>query len=147
MVEHAARSKHHTGWAGALAVAAELSRREYDAAITLGNTPALDLICSSPGRTSFTVQVKSLSAHNWVLIRKEHLTGLRRLDLYFVVVVVPNDVSEPFSFHILTHAEVCELYEMQPKKRNDGKPLKPGMEGVAWADVAQYLGRWGKLPA
>ena len=67
------RTSHYTAWAGLLALAAELSRRGYDAAITLGNTPSLDLICSSPSGTPFTVQVKSLSAANWVLIQKAML--------------------------------------------------------------------------
>ena len=47
------RSRHHTAWAGAFAVAAELSRREYDAAITVGNSvPTLSSQSVNPGVTS-----------------------------------------------------------------------------------------------
>ena len=64
MAKKATRSTQHTGAAGTLAVASELSRRGYDAAITLGNTPTLDILCSSPDGTPFTVQVKSVSSHS-----------------------------------------------------------------------------------
>jgi len=141
------RSRHHTGWAGALAVAAELSRREYDAAITLGNTPALDLICASPTGKSFTVQVKSLTAGNWVLIKKAQLEQEPRDDLYFAVVLVPANDEDPFVFHILTHAEACALYGQQRRTKRDGTPYKPGMEGLSWGQVRPHQGRWDKLPS
>ena len=141
------RSRHHTAWAGALAVAAELSRNRYDAAITLGNTPALDLICSSPGQKSFTVQVKSVASSTFVLIQKKHLEGPPRDDLYFAVVLVPPpDVLQPFVFHILTHTEVCEIYGNYSGLKKDGQPYKAGMEGLSWADVKPFRDRWAKLP-
>ena len=144
------RSPHHTGWAGALAVAAELSRREYDAAITLGNTPVLDLICASPSGQSFTVQVKSLTAPNWVLIRKSYLEEKPRDNLFFAIVLVPSNepqnATRPFEFHILAHSEVCALYSKQRRVKNDGTPYKPGMEGIAWGDIKPHRDRWDKLP-
>jgi hypothetical protein len=142
------RSKHHTAWAGALAVAAELSRNGYDAAITLGNTPTLDLICSSPGQKSFTVQVKSISSSTFVLIQKKHLEGPPRDDLYFAVVLVPPPhVPQPFVFYILTHTEVCDIYGHYSGLKKDGQPYKGGMEGLSWADVKAFQDRWDKLPS
>lgn len=141
------RTSHHTAWAGLLALAAELSRRGYDAAITLGNTPSLDLICSSPSGTPFKIQVKSLSATNWVLIQKAMLEDKPKLDLLLAVVLVPTDAERPFEFHILTHREACEAYAKQRRVRLDGKPYKPGMDGLAWGEVRQHLSRWDKLPA
>lgn len=140
------RSRHHTGWAGALGVAAELSRRGYDAAITLGNTPALDLICSSPGGESFTVQVKSMTTGNWVLIKRSQLEQSPRGDLYFAIVLVPADDDKPFVYHILTHAEVCAAYAKQRRVKKDGTAYKPGMEGLAWGDVTPHRGHWDTLP-
>lgn len=141
------RSRHHTAWAGALAVAAELSRREYDAAITLGNTPAIDLVCSSPGGRQFAVQVKSLASANFVLIRRSTLEDVSPSPtLFFVVVLVPSDLDRPFAFHILTHAEACREYGQQPKARRDGRPYKPGMEGLSWRHVTPYKDAWHKLP-
>ena len=142
-----ARTKHHTGWAGALAVGAELSRRGYDAAITLGNTPALDLICSSPQGRTFKVQVKSSSTPNWIRISLKYLECTPTPGLFFAVVLVPLDPDEPFEFHILSHSEVCDAFARQSRTRRDGSPLKPGHEGIGWTDALKHLGRWDKLPS
>ena len=141
------RTPHHTGWAGALAVAAEVSRRGYDAALTLGNTPALDLICSSPEGSTFTVQVKSSSSPNWIRISLKYLECHPAPGLFFAVVLVPIDADLPFAFHILTHREVCALYAKQSRTRRDGVPLKPGHEGIGWADAIKHASRWDKLPS
>ena len=106
----------------------------------------LDIICSSPGQKSFTLQVKSLSGSNWVLIRKEHLASQPRCDPYFAVVWVTSDDAKPFVFHFLTHAEVCADFKNQSKLRKDGRPFKPGMEGIAWSYVRKSQDRWDKLP-
>ena len=140
------RSRHHTGWAGALAVAAELSRRGYDAAITLGNTPALDLICASPSGKSFTVQVKSLSAWNWILVQRTLLEESPKDNVFFAVVLVPSDLEKQFEFYILTHTEACDSYRQQRKVKKDGTAYKPGMEGLAVGDVKPHNGKWDKLP-
>jgi hypothetical protein len=58
------RSRHHTAWSGTLGVAAELSRHEYDAVITLGNAPTHDLICTAPSGEPFAVQVESATTRN-----------------------------------------------------------------------------------
>jgi hypothetical protein len=140
------RARHYTGWAGLLAVAAELSRRGYDASITLGNTPALDLICSSPAGEPFKVQVKSASGPNWVRIQKALLEATPKIDLFLAVVLVPKDTRRPFEFYILTHSEACDLYGKQRRTRLDGRPYKPGFEGLSWGDVRPYVSRWDKLP-
>jgi hypothetical protein len=62
-------------------------------------------------------------------------------------VLVPNDPDLPFVFHVLTHAEVCDNYKGQAKKRADGKDLVPGFEGVPWSFVKPFLGGWKKLPS
>jgi hypothetical protein len=141
------RSRHHTAWAGAFAVAAEPSRREYDAAITLGNTPTRDLLCTAPSGDQFAVHVKSAASRNWIPIQRALLEADPRDDLYLIVVLVPSDVASPFEYHILTHPEACNLFGRQRKVRLDGLPYKPGMEGLSWAEVRPHRDRWDKLPA
>lgn len=140
------RSSHRTGWAGALAVAAELSRRAYDVTIALGNTPTLDLLCASPTGRTFKMQVKSLTYPNWVFIRSSAFTDPPADDLYFVVVMIPPDPALPFEYYFLTHAEACALHAQHPQVRKDGQPYKPGGDGLAWAEVRPHRGRWDKLP-
>jgi hypothetical protein len=141
------RSKHHTAWAEALAVAAELSRRGYDATLTLGNTPALDLLCASPSGKPFKMQVKSLTTGNAVLIQKPLLEREPQSDLFFAVVIVPASATDPMEFRIMTHQEVVDHWRTMPKVKKDGQPYKPGMDGLNWGIVKPYVGGWGKLPA
>ena len=140
------RSKHHTAWAGALAVAAELSRRGYDATLTFGNTPALDLLCASPNGRPFKMQVKSLTTGNAVLIQRAMLDTEPQPDLFFAVVIVPAADDDPMQFRILTHQEVIRHWRKMPKVKKDGQPYKPGMDGLNWGTVKPYSGGWGKLP-
>ena len=85
-----ARSKHHTGMAGTFAVGAELSRRGYDIALTLGNTPTIDVLCASPNGRPFKVQVKSAASANFVPIGKAWLEAAPDENLYLFVVLVPR---------------------------------------------------------
>ncbi len=140
------RSRHHTGWAGALAVAAELSRRGYDATLTFGNTPSLDLLCASPNGKPFKVQVKSLTSGNAVLIQKTLLDTDPQPDLFFAVVLVPDKDEAPMEFRILMHCEITELWKTMPKVKKDGQPYKPGMDGLNWGVVKPRKGGWDKLP-
>lgn len=140
------RSRHHTAWAGALAVAAELSRRGYDAALTLGNTPALDLLSTSPRGTPFKIQVKSLTKPNAVLIRTSMLEQEPQSDLFFAIVIVPSSDNAPLEFRIMTHKEVVAPCRNARRVRRDGRPHRPGMDGLNWGMVKPYLGGWGKLP-
>lgn len=140
------KTTHHTGWAGALGVAAELSRRGYDATITLGNTPMLDLLCSSPSGQTFKVQVKSLIRPNWVFVQKSLLDRPPVADLYFAIVLVPEDYARPFEYHFLTHGEACDLYRQHPQLKKNGQPYRPGGDGLAWKEVRPHQDRWDKLP-
>ena len=140
------RSRHHTSWAGALYVAAELSRRGYDATLTFGNTPSLDLLCASPDGKPFKIQVKSLTTGNAVLIQKSLLDVVPQADLFFAIVLVPNKEEASMEFRILTHHEVTELWKSMPKVKKDGQPYKPGMDGLNWGVVKPYKGGWEKLP-
>jgi len=140
------RTRHHTGWAGALYVAAELSRIGYDAALTFGNTPSLDLLCASPNGKPFKIQVKSLTTGNAVLIKKSLLDTAPQSDLFFAIVLVPAKEEAPMEFRILTHHEVIKLWNSMPKVKKDGQPYKPGMDGLNWGVVKPYKGGWEKLP-
>ena len=103
------RSRHHTAWAGALFVATELSRRGYDATLTFGNTPSLDILCASPNGKPFKIQVKSLTTGNAVLIQKSLLDTTPQPDLFFAIVIVPAKEEVPMEIRILTHYEVIGL--------------------------------------
>ena len=59
------RDRFQTQWAGQFGVAHEMTRRCYLVSFTMGNAPAVDLLCKSPNDTTFSLQVKSLKAKNY----------------------------------------------------------------------------------
>jgi hypothetical protein len=128
------------------AVGSELCRRGYDVALTVGNTPTKDLMCESPARRVFKVQVKGTSTKNFVLVQKRVLEAATDDGLVFVVVLVPPDSAEGIQFFVLTHAEVQAAHRAQPKTKRSGDPHKPGFEGMNWGQVVAHESRWDKLP-
>lgn len=140
------RSRHHTGWAGVLATAAELTRRCYDVTLTFGNTPKTDLVAAAPSGDAFCLQVKSASTPNWVPIQKAILESPVRSNLFFVIVLVPSAPDAHFRFFVLTHAEIQAAWDKVPKTTRAGQPLKPGWEGIGWGAVAPHENAWHKLP-
>jgi hypothetical protein len=135
-----------TGWAGTFLAAGELIRRGYDVALTSGNTPSTDLLCAPPQGPGFRVEVKSVANPNFVLISRKVLEAQPKPDLFFVVVLVPEDLVKPPKFHVLPHPEVRDLWARMPKTKRDGTPYKSGFEGLNWGDVVKHQDRWDKLP-
>ncbi len=140
------RSRHHTGWTGTFAAAAELSRRGYDVAITIGNTPHYDLLCASPSGRPLKVQVKSLADSNFVFIQKAFLEMPSDADLYLIVVLVPQASTIPYRFFISSHTETGMLWASTRKTKLNGEPYKAGAEGLSWSTVKSLEERWETLP-
>lgn len=85
--------------AGEFFVAAELCKRGYEVALTMGNAKAVDLFVERDGR-SLCIQVKAISHKRnvgWPLpMEKEKI-----LDGVIYVCVVLNDVGTPPSYYVL----------------------------------------------
>lgn len=112
------RATAHTAQAAAMAVSAELARRGYDVAFTLGNTPKVDLLCNVPDGDMFKVQVKGLTIANGFIVRKSFFDESRDHNLFLVVVLVPptpeaDDV--PFRFFVLSHDEARAEFAKMPR--------------------------------
>lgn len=115
------RDRHYTSWAATLATAAELARRCYDATITFGNTPKVDLLAATKGRPAFEVQVKGISGEYALRIQKSFFDMPTQDDLFLCIVVVPDqDKEEPFQFFIMTHKESKEAYASMGTVKRDG---------------------------
>ena len=141
------RKPHYTGWAGALATAAELARRNYDVTFTLGNTPKVDLLCAVPDGPPFKIQVKGITYANALFVQKRFFEMATQDNLFLVVVLVPDSEDDaPFKFFILTHAEAKAAYASMRKVKRDGTPYKEGFEGLTWGVVKAHEGMWDKLP-
>lgn len=141
------RNKYHTEWAGAFAVASELSRRGFDVAITVGQSPTYDLLCNSSLGVAFKVQVKSLTKPNAVPIQKRIRELMPRNDLFFVVALVPEILDDHPRYFVLTHAEVIQIWQEQPKiNPRTGKSYRAGWEGLLWKSITPHENKWDKLP-
>jgi hypothetical protein len=140
------RKTQHSGWAGTYAVAAELSRRGYDVALTVGNTRGFDLFCASPSGKTFKVEVKGASTRAFVPIGKSWLEAEPDTELFLIVALAPTSEREPFRFFVLSHPEARSLWEAAPRTKLSSEPLAPGWEGFNWAAVVSFEGRWNILP-
>ncbi len=78
--------KYQTQWAAQFFVSAELTRRGYMVALTLGNMPSVDLNVVSPGGKQFMVDVKGQRTKNfWRFRRKDP-----HKNHYYIFVYVPR---------------------------------------------------------
>ena len=141
------RSTHHTSWAAAFAVAAELSRRCYDVAFTVGNTPRYDLFCTGPGNTAFKVQVKGISNAAAFWVQSHFFSTQTEEDLFLIAVLVPRSSEDsPFRFFILSHANAKAEFAKMPTHTKTGKKYDPDSTGLNWGSITPYENAWHKLP-
>ena len=61
-------NNYHIQWAGEFAIAAELSRRHYTVAFTLGSAPppAFDLVCVAPSGCPLKIEAKGTSGRSFI---------------------------------------------------------------------------------
>jgi hypothetical protein len=135
------RTNHHTSTAAAFAVGAELSRRGYDVAFTLGNSPRIDLLATVPDGQSFKVQVKGISGSWSFFVQETFFRARLQSDLFLIVVYVARDPLEDgcagFRYFIMSHAEA---------KKEGKKMAVPYERGLNWGSITRYENEWHKLP-
>jgi hypothetical protein len=128
-----------TQWAAQFLAAAELVRRGYTVAFTMGNyTPDADLAVIAPKtRQHFLVDVKGLASKSAWLINPK----TRRSDLYYILTHVASERQDD-RFFILTNSEARQVtawYKPNPKK----KWKTPGFNFSAGEP---FEDKWDKLP-
>lgn len=145
-----ARKNYKTQWAGQFGVAHELTRRGYLVAFTTGNAPRVDLLCQSPSRVPFSVQVKSLSSKTVFLFQKSLLEA--RPECFLVFVHVPDAIKKPAEYFVLTNeqfrrvAEEEEQHAMEDEKKGGGTWTMPGITYRRLAGHPELRDAWASLP-
>jgi hypothetical protein len=130
MAESVDRNCSHL--AGEYFVAAELYKRGYSVAITLGNAKAIDLFAEKGART-VNVQVKAIrnrKSVGWPIMRD------RVLDSIVYVFVCLNDAGEPPSYFICTSDEARAKVKQYAIR---------GIIDLTTLRGAEYEGRWDKI--
>ena len=134
--------RYRTQWAAQFYAAAELTRRGYLVAFTLGNAPATDLLAISTGGVKFMVDVKGLSSKNFWLVREREPQD----DLYYVLVYLPSDLKLP-EFFILKSGELMDAIKKLKKQTHAaGKKWVDSGAGIDWGTALSYGNRWNILP-
>lgn len=141
-------NNYHIQWAGEFAIAAELSRRHYTVAFTLGSAPppAFDLVCVAPSGCPFKIEAKGTSGRSFIRTGKAILEMPLRKDLFLIVALVPPAPSSAFRFFIMTHEEIRRVWDETPRAMASGEPYVPGHEGLKWKVVEPHENEWRKLP-
>lgn len=136
--------RYRTQWAAQFYAAAELTRRGYLAALTLGNAPVTDLLVQSPARAAFRVDVKGLSSKNFWLIRERPAEE----DLYFVLVYMPPAHAEPPQLFVLSSAQLmAEVRTLRERTVASGRQWNESGSGINWGTGLQFRDCWQCLPA
>ncbi|PTL36432.1 hypothetical protein CLG94_05225 [Candidatus Methylomirabilis limnetica] len=120
--------------AGEYFVAAELYRRGYSVAMTLGNAKAIDLFAEHDGRT-VNVQVKAIARRKnvgWPIMQDRVVPGV------MYVFVCLNEPPDAPTYFIAT-AEEARLKVKQYSTR--------GIIDLTTLRNEQFLGRWDKIEA
>lgn len=120
--------------AGEFFVAAELYRRGYSVAMTLGNAKAIDLFAERDGRTA-NVQVKAIARRKnvgWPMMSSKVMTGVVYV---FVCLNEPPDVPTYF----IATADEARAKVKQYATR--------GIIDLTTLRNDQFLGRWDKIEA
>ncbi len=134
------RSGYQTQWAAQFYVAAELSRRGYLIALTLGNAPRTDLIATSPSGKSFRVEVKGQASKNFWIIRRHDVDK----DHFYALVFLPKTGSP--TFLILTSKEVQTLRDEYAVRMSAKGSYRDELGGFNWTSPLPHRDRWDKLP-
>ena len=146
-------SRHQTQWAGQFGVAHEMTRRGYLVSFTMGNAPAIDLLCRSPKGQNFSLQVKSLSSKTYFLYGKNFVDGPRP-DLCFAFVLIPKDDNDRPNYYILNNEQFQKMHKVTLKlqdekvKKRGGEPYKPFSPAVYWKTLEDlgFKDNWKNLP-
>jgi len=132
--------RYFTQWAAQFFIAAELTRRGYLIALTLGNAPRTDIIVTSPSGHSFRVECKGMRSKGaWLFKAKK---GIK---LWFVFCYIPK--SGYPDYYILSNEEASEKLE-DYKRHHPNQASLDKWPGCNWKDIANedYKEKWDKLP-
>lgn len=134
------KSGYQTQWAAQFYVAAELSRRGYMVALTLGNAPRTDLMATSPSGKCLRVEVKGQATKNFWIVRRHPIDP----DHFYFFVFLPKSGSP--EFFVLTCEEVQALREEYAVRMRENGRYRDDLGGLNWTTPFPHRDRWDKLP-
>lgn len=117
------RTSHQTGRAGEYYVAAELSRRGFDATTFAGNVPAIDVIAVTPDKRTLFIQVKTQTGSGWLVNVDERLRQPAP-DMFWALTLLPKSGESP-QYWVVPDGEMRGIiqsrYEAKQHQFGEGK--------------------------
>lgn len=134
-------SRYCVQWAGQFFAAAELSRRGYQVALTLGNAEGVDLMAVTPSGRMIKVEVKAMSTRNFWRYRRIEPED----DLMYVFVYLGDDRPH---YYILTSMEAAKEREEYFNSQRPEKRVEPDAPnwGARFSQIERYEDAWGTIP-
>ncbi|MHA1911947.1 MAG: hypothetical protein ACTSYA_09650 [Candidatus Kariarchaeaceae archaeon] len=134
-------TKQHTQWAGQYYVAAELTRRGYNIAFTLGNTPLTDLLVVSPTNRHLRIECKSQKSKSFWRIKRKNANET----LFYVFILILEDPKESPKFWIMKSIDVNKKIDEEVQKQENN--IKKGtrkevVEGFIFSKVLENEENW-----
>jgi len=118
----------------------------------MGNAPTVDLICISPNKQKFSVQVKSLRSKTYFIYQKSLLAP--NLDLYIIFVLVPEAPLEPAEYFVLNNTQFLSIVEEENNRLKEaekvrGKPYADFSPGIIYRTLnrEEFRNAWHNLPS
>jgi hypothetical protein len=123
--------------AGEFFVAAELFKRGYTVALTMGNAKAIDLFAEKDGLRAVSVQVKALAKRKnvgWPMLKSKVFDGI------VYVMVCLNDENTPPSYFVAHGHEIRDKI-----KEYASKGGYRGILDYTRVNSPDFLSRWDKI--
>ncbi|MBU0712825.1 hypothetical protein KJ762_02485 [bacterium] len=128
------RDSQKSGLAGEFFVAAELLKRDFQVALTMGNAKSVDIIVQRDDTSlPVTVQVKTLRSSNCYLI------GVRNVvPSQIYVFVLLRKVAQPVEYFIVSGQEMLDRrFEIWGQNGGDGD-----FAGITMGRIRPFQDRW-----
>jgi hypothetical protein len=156
-------SKNHLGNASQFSVAAELCRRGHSAAVTIGNTPTVDILCSNLKGTKFVhIQVKTfLQGASRCMVGQKAEKNLGPTFFWVLTGLAPVDSDKKNEFFVIPPAIMAKNVTRHAKKFHSipnpqGSlpkkttirivPIPPKRSNVGWS-IKKFRNDWSLIDA
>lgn len=134
--------KQLLGMAGEYGVCAELSKRGFDANITMGNAKATDVVIFLEDKSFRRIEVKTTRSTRFVtgFFQKYYDKDKIHPDFWILVQIDAENVSHYF---ILTHEEMGKV-QMDRNEMDKWEKID-GCDNVLLKDIEQFEDKWDKI--